>query len=97
MFVLPTPANLEGLTAIGTSRRPPARRDRCAACTVKMKIPLDKAFDNDCRLPVLPDLANFDCLTTIGTSHRLLAGHDGCATGTSKTETALREALDCVS
>jgi hypothetical protein len=62
-----------------------------------MKIPLDKAFDNDCRLPVLPDLANFDCLTTIGASHRLLAGHDGCATGTSKTETALREALDCVS
>jgi hypothetical protein len=62
---------------------------------VKMKIPLDKAFDGDCRLAVLLDAADLDRFATIGTRHRLIAGYNGCAAGTPKTETALGNTLNC--
>jgi len=94
MFVLPAPANLDGLTAIVTGPGLPARYYRSAAETVKTEISLEKTQDNDFRLSVLPNPSNLEGFVAIGASRSLLVRLHGHPTGTLKTVFSLDNALD---
>ena len=94
MFVLPAPANLDGLTAIVTGPGLSARYYRSAAETVKTEISLEKTQHNDFRLSVLPNPSNLEGFVAIGASRSLLVRLHGHTTGTLKTVFSFDNALD---
>jgi hypothetical protein len=94
MFVLPAPANLDGLTATGTGPGLPARYYRSAAEAVKTEISFENTLHNDFRLSVLPNPANLEGVATLVASRSPLARLHCHATGTLKTVFSVDNALD---